>query len=111
MTWWPAYPTPNDWLVGLFRTEEKAFFNLSHYSNPEYDRLVDEGVALEGSDRGKAIENYQAAQRLLMADATAIFYADIRTRVAHQANIEGFVDNPAYNAVFFYNISRADSGG
>lgn len=111
MTWWPTYPTPNDWLIGLFRTEEKAFFNLSHYSNAEFDRLVDEGVALEGSNRAKAIENYQAAQRLLMDDAAAIFYADIRSRVAYQANIEGLVVNPAYNAVFFYTLSRSGSGG
>jgi peptide/nickel transport system substrate-binding protein len=35
MTWWPTYPTPSDWLIGLFRTEENALFNLSHYSNPD----------------------------------------------------------------------------
>ncbi|MCZ7598467.1 MAG: ABC transporter substrate-binding protein [Gammaproteobacteria bacterium] len=34
MTWWPTYPTPSDWLIGLFRTEDKALFNLSHYANP-----------------------------------------------------------------------------
>ena len=54
---------------------------------------------------------YQAAQRLLMDDAAAIFYADILSRVAYQANIEGLVVNPAYNAVFFYNLSRGGSGG
>jgi peptide/nickel transport system substrate-binding protein len=108
MTWWPTYPTPNDWLIGLFRTEEAAFFNLSHYSNPAFDKVLDEATALEGSDRGKAIENYHEAQRILMADAPAIFYADIRTRVAYRDSIEGLEVNPAYNAVFFHRIRRAE---
>jgi len=108
MTWWPTYPTPNDWLIGLFRTEKKALFNLSHYSNRAYDKLVNEGVAAEGSDRDTAIAKYRAAQQILMDDAPAIFYADIRTRSARRANIQGFQDNPAYNAVFFYRIHRGD---
>jgi peptide/nickel transport system substrate-binding protein len=106
MTWWPTYPTPNDWLVGLFRTEEKALFNLSHYSNLAYDAAVDAGIAVEGSDRAKAIEQYGAAQQMLMDDAVAIFYADISTRLAMRADIEGVVNNPAYQSRFFYRLRR-----
>ncbi len=106
MTWWPTYATPNDWMVGLFRTEDKALFNLSHYSNPEYDRLLNAGIELEGSDRAKAIENYAQAQQILMDDAVAIFYADIKNRVARATDIKGLEANPAYNAVFFHRISR-----
>jgi peptide/nickel transport system substrate-binding protein len=106
MTWWPTYPTPNDWLTGLFRTEEKALFNLSHYSNPEYDKLIDAAAALEGSDRPKAISNYAKAQQILVDDATAIFYADIKKRIARQSNIQGLTVNPAYDGVFFYQLSR-----
>ena len=51
MVWWPTYPSPNDWLTGLFRTEEPAQFNLSHYSDPEFDLLVAEGAALEAVER------------------------------------------------------------
>jgi hypothetical protein len=43
-----------------------------------------------------------------MADAPAIFYADIRTRVAYRDSIEGLEVNPAYNAVFFHRIRRAE---
>lgn len=106
MTWWPTYPTPNDWMIGLFRTEEKALFNLSHYSNPEYDRILDEGVALEGKDRRAATEKYGQAQKILMDDAVAIFYADIAGRVARRSNLVGLETNPAYAAVFFHRISR-----
>ncbi len=106
MTWWPTYATPNDWLVGLYRTEEKTLFNMSYYTNPEYDNLLNAGIALEGSDRSQAIANYEKAQQILMDDAVAIFYADIMTRIARASDIQGLESNPAYNAVFFHRISR-----
>lgn len=106
MTWWPTYPTPSDWLIGLFRTEKKTLFNLSHYSNPKFDKLVNDAVDLEASDRKAAIKKYYKAQQMLVDDAAAIFYADIKTRVARRADIGGVRINPAYNAVFFYRIYR-----
>lgn len=106
MTWWPTYPTPNDWLIGQYRTEEETLFNLSHYSNPAYDELVNEGAELEGVDRDAAIDNYHQAQQILMDDAVAIFYADIQSRVARATNLSGVDENPAYNAVFFYELSE-----
>jgi peptide/nickel transport system substrate-binding protein len=105
MTWWPTYPTPNDWLIGLFRTEKKALFNLSHYANPKYDALVDEGVKLEGTDRAGAIKAYGQAQQILMDDAVAICYADIAARIVKRASVGGYVYNPAY-ATYFYTLHR-----
>jgi len=106
MTWWPTYPTPSDWLIGLFRTEEKALFNLSHYANPDFDEIVDQATALEASDRDEAVRLYGEAQQMLIDDAAAIFYADIKSRVARRADIAGLRVNPAYNAVFFHRIHR-----
>jgi peptide/nickel transport system substrate-binding protein len=90
MTWWPTYPTPNDWLIGLFRTEDSTLFT--------------EGAAMEGYDREAAVQNYEQAQRILVDDAVAIFYADIQSRVARATDIGGVQENPAYNAVFFYDL-------
>ena len=81
-------------------------FNFSYYANPEYDQLLNDGIALEGSDRDQAIANYAKVQQMLMDDAVAIFYADIKGRVARASNIQGFEPNPAYAAVFFYQLSR-----
>jgi peptide/nickel transport system substrate-binding protein len=106
MTWWPTYPTPSDWLIGMFRTETPALFNLSHYSNPEVDALIDKGVKLEGVDRKAAIEAYQKAQEQIVRDGAGIFYADINTRVVKRKSVAGYVNNPAYGSVFFYNIYR-----
>jgi peptide/nickel transport system substrate-binding protein len=108
MTWWPTYATPSDWLTGLFQTEEPANFNLSYYKNPAFDLLVEEGVRLEATDRHAAIEKYQAAQRILIDDAVAIFYADLRERIVHSASLSEVSPNPAYNAIFFKEIRRND---
>lgn len=106
MTWWPTYATPSDWLTGLFRTEERPNFNLSYYANSDYDALVEAGIQLEATDRDAAILKYQAAQRRLIEDAVAIFYADLKERVLHRAELEGVRPNPAYNTIFFYEIRR-----
>ncbi len=106
MGWWPTYPTPSDWLIALWRTEEKALFNLSHYANPEYDKLVDAGAAAEGVDKVKATELYSKAQKILVDDAVAVFYADLNDTVAMRADIGGFDYNPSYNIAKIYDLYR-----
>lgn len=106
MTWWPSYATPSDWLIGLFRTESPTDFNLSNYANPAYDQLVNDGVALEGTDKTEAAAKYAAAQQLLIDDAVAIFVADLNGRAIYRKDIKGFTLNPAYDAVLFYGLTR-----
>lgn len=106
MTWWPTYPTPSDWLIGMFKTETPALFNLSHYSNAKVDSLLDKGVAMEGIDRAAAIRAFQEAQQLIVADVPAIFYADISARIVKRSSVKGFVYNPAYSGLFFYQLYR-----
>ena len=106
MTWWPTYPTPNDWIYGLFRTEDPTLFNLSHYSNPALDAELDEAMVLEATDRDEAIRLYGEIQQMLLDDAVAIFYADLNGRITRRADVVGAVTNPAYNAEYFYRLSR-----
>ena len=106
MTWWPTYPTPNDWLYGEYRTEDPTNFNLSHYSNPDMDAMLDKAMSLEGTDREEAIRLYGEIQQLLVDEAVAIFYADLSFRVTQRADILGTITNPAYNAPDFYLMYR-----
>ena len=106
MAWWPTYPTPSDWLIGLFRTEDPTLFNLSHYSNPDFDQLVSDAVALEVTDRDQAIDKYNQAQQIVVDDVAAVFYADKAGQVIHRAGIKGVVPNPAYATTFFYQLRR-----
>ena len=90
----------------MFRSESPTVFNLSHYANPQYDALVNAGVAAEGADRALAAAKYAQAQQLLIDDAAAIFVADLQGRVIHRKSVKGVVLNPAYDAVLFYALSR-----
>jgi peptide/nickel transport system substrate-binding protein len=105
MTWWPTYATPNDWLIGLFKSESPTVFNLSHYSNPRYDALIDQALKLEASNRARATQLYRQAQQILLNDAAAIFSVDIARGVYKRANIKGYQNNPAYETIFFYSLS------
>lgn len=107
LTWWPSYASPSDWLIGLFRTESPTVFNLSHYANPAYDALVNQGLALEAVDRQAATAAYAKAQQLLIDEAVAIFAADFRGRLIYRRRIQGAEINPAYEAVFFYDLSSS----
>ncbi|ESW65310.1 hypothetical protein X772_35545 [Mesorhizobium sp. LSJC280B00] len=108
MTWWPAYPTPSDSLISLFRTEKKPTFNLSFYHDAEYDRLVDQGVKLEATDIEAAAKAYIAAQDRLMQNAVAIFYAEPDRVNAYSSNITGMEEasNPAYEWLSIYDLRR-----
>lgn len=108
MAWWPTYPTPSDWMFSQFRTEKPTLFNLSHYSNPRFDQLIEEGAALEGSDRAQATDKYVQAQKLLVEDAPAIWYADLQQIRVSRKDIKGMESNlnPAYEAIFYYHLNR-----
>ena len=108
MTWWPTYASPADWLSGLFATQNTVTFNLSRYSNPEFDRLVKEGRALEATDRAGAIAKYEEAQRVLLGDAPAVFFADLKTRLVYRSDLTGVTLNPAYAGVRFADLRRKE---
>ncbi len=106
MTWWPSYPTPGDWLNGLFHTQKPNLFNLSHYNNPQFDQLVDEAFRLEAVNRTRAIELYRQAQEILYRDAVAIFFADLNVRFVKRKSVSPLKANPAYEMIYFYNLYR-----
>ena len=108
MVWFPAYPTPSDWLYSLFKSQEKTFFNLSHYSNKDFDAAVAAAVDAEGINAKESVKAYVAAQDILMKDIPAIFYADIDRVYAHSSKLKGMdkSSNPAYETLFVYSLRK-----
>ncbi|RME79155.1 MAG: ABC transporter substrate-binding protein, partial [Chloroflexi bacterium] len=107
MYWWPDYVSPYSFLYSMFHSEEETLFNLSYYSNPEYDTLIDDANALSGSDRDKAEEMFIQAQQILVEDAPALFFYDVANIHLARSDIKGYVDNPAYpHVVFVYQLTR-----
>jgi peptide/nickel transport system substrate-binding protein len=104
--WWPTYVTPYDPLFSMFHCEEETFYNLSYYCNPEFDEMIDEGNELTGTDREAAEEMFQEAQKILVEDCPAVWVMDVLESFAISADIEGFVNNPAYpGTVFIYDLT------
>jgi peptide/nickel transport system substrate-binding protein len=104
--WWPVYPTPNDWLWTLFRTEETPLWNLGHYSNPDFDKLVDQAAGEEGIDRAKAAETYKKAQEMLVDQAVALFAVELKDVIVKRTSVKGYEHNPAYQFPWFYDMYR-----
>ena len=105
--WWPTYPTPYDFLFNLFHSEDEPFFNLAYYKNSEFDDLIDQAVALEGTDMTKALSLYKQAEQIVMDDAAAIFLYTPDDVYVMSKTITGFQDNPGYpQVVFFYELRQ-----
>ena len=105
---WPVdIVSPMSALTALYHSEEQPFFNTAYYKNPEYDALVEEANSLSGSDRDAAVAKYQAAQRMLIDDAAAIFVLDAPGFAVKKDDIRGYEYNPAYGqTIFWYDLSR-----
>jgi peptide/nickel transport system substrate-binding protein len=105
MYWWIDIASPISWLWSLFFTEDETLFNLSYYSNPDVDDLIDEGAILSGTDRAAAAKVFIEAQKIIMEDAAVIpIYDQIYVR-PFRDNFRGYSDNPAYpSVVFFYDV-------
>jgi peptide/nickel transport system substrate-binding protein len=109
MYWWPDYPDPYTFLGPMFHSEQSIVFNLGYYNNSEYDRLIEEGFAVAGTNRTRAEELYIQAQNMLIEDCPAIFFFDMQYVRPKRASLKGYVDNPAYaHVVFWYNCYREE---
>lgn len=101
--WWPTYITPYDFLYNMWHTEEKPLWNAAYYSNPEFDKLIDDAFKLEGPDPDAALVLYRKAQEILIEDCPAIFIDYLRNPLVLRSNVMGIVVNPGYGYdTFFY---------
>jgi peptide/nickel transport system substrate-binding protein len=92
--------------VNLFHCEDKPFFNLSYYCNPQLDRLIDEVPVATATDRERAVQMYRQMQEILLRDEPALYLYNQNYQYAMLAGVEGFEVNPAYpNVVFVYELT------
>ena len=86
--WGMDYPSPQNFLQPLFSTSAlpPAGSNTSFYSNPEFDKLVQEGNTAE--DNETAIEKYQAADDVLLEDMPVMPMFFRATQGARSNNVE-----------------------
>ena len=109
LLYWPtASDAGADNLMTLFRSSEEPFFNLSYWRSAQYDRLVDEAVAVTATDRDKAQALYTRAMRLLVDEAPGAYFYDVRRPVVMAKALSGWECNPNYSFnVFFHRLGVA----
>lgn len=104
--WWPDYPDAYSWFLNLFRSSKEPYYNLSYWNDPATDAAIDRLPALTATDREAAEEAYRTLQSGIKEQAVAIPMYVQNYQRALSADIDGYVDNPAYpNVVFAYELS------
>jgi len=106
---WPDYATIQPISMFQTQTDQNVSFNLSHYSNPQVDKWIDDGTKLEAVDKKACAEAWRKAYQQVLDDAAAMFIADTKRIIAHRANLEGITTDPAYETVFFRFLHRTGS--
>jgi peptide/nickel transport system substrate-binding protein len=103
--WWPDYPDPYSWFVNLLQTQNPPSFNLSYYSNPSLDRMINQVEPLVATNASAAGQLYRNMQVAILQQAPIVFLYNANYQYAMLSGISGFKVNPAYpNVVFVHDL-------
>jgi len=108
LMWWPTYSDGYDNLHSLFSTENKPVWNLAYWYNDEYDKLIDEAYNLSGTKTEESKAKYLEAQNMLVEEAPAIYFFDMKQVTPIRSNISGQATNPNYPFVILYSNLSID---
>jgi peptide/nickel transport system substrate-binding protein len=108
--WWPDYADPYSWFINLLETEKTPYFNLSYYSDPTLDSMINKVEPLVATDRTAAEQLYKQMQVRILGTAPILFLYNSNYQYAMQDNFTGLQVNPAYpNVVFVYDLKPTGS--
>jgi peptide/nickel transport system substrate-binding protein/oligopeptide transport system substrate-binding protein len=94
--WWADYPDAENFLYPLLHSKNKgAGGNVSFYSNPKFDAVVDQ--AHREQDEGKRNDLYKQADQIQFADAPMIYLFFYKDLYAVQPWIKGFTVPAVFN--------------
>jgi len=87
---------------------ESTSFDLCYYSNPNYNKLIEQAHYWEGINPAKSLHLYYLAEKMLYDDVPAIPLWDMQNVVVGRANIGnlGNAINPAYPTVIFAQVLK-----
>jgi oligopeptide transport system substrate-binding protein len=90
--WFQAYPDPQYWLSEVWTCNSNVFMHRGNYCNPELDALL---ARADGEqDAEERIALYQEAERMLIADAPAIFLHNWTEAVLVKPYVTGYAVTP-----------------
>lgn len=82
----------DNFLMLLDSNQMNGSLNVARYSNPEYDKLLEE--ARTTMDPAKRAAIYAKAQDIIMADAPWVYISHGVVLAAHRSNVKGFAVHP-----------------
>lgn len=107
LVWWPTLATPYDYMWSMFHTDAQgnAGYNWGYYSNPELDKLLNDGVGDPDDSTRRAL--YDRAQALIVADSPMLFLYEKNYRMPVVDSLKGFVFNGMrMETLDFYALHR-----
>ena len=107
---WPLSPNPLPLLQDMIGTNEPPLLNLSYYSNPTVDQLLEKAGELAGVDREAAAELVREIVNITLEDVPVIPVVDMKRAAVKRASLAGpqwAFNNPAYpRVVDWYHTYR-----
>lgn len=100
--WSPDFADPYMFMNYWFQSDKQGLpGNRAFYSNPQVDALLKQAVAT--TDQAARTRDYQAAQKIVIADAAYVYLFQKNYQVAMNKAVQGFVYNPMLEQV--YNVA------
>ncbi|MDX3660767.1 ABC transporter substrate-binding protein [Streptomyces sp. ID05-26A] len=107
-SWQPDFPSANANIQPLFATSEigKGGYNISRYSNPEVDKLIEE--AQSTVDAAEAGKKWAAIDKRILQDSPVVPLIYTRNSFIHGSKVGNFyiADFPAYPNYLQVGISK-----
>ena len=103
--WWPDYADPYSWFTNLLQTENPPYYNLSYYSNPAMDHMINQVEPLVATSSSAASQLYRNMQVTIFQQAPLVSLYNVNYQYAMVSGISGFRVDPAYpNVVFVHDL-------
>ncbi len=103
---WPDYATIQPSAMLKTQKDGEVSFNFAYYSDPEVDKMIDEGTSMEAVDKAKSGAAWSSVYQKAIDDGAQVNIADTKRVITHRANLEGITTDPAYETVFFRFLKK-----
>ncbi len=91
--WGQDYPDPRNWLTEFWACDSTIYAGVVGYCNESFDRLVTR--ADQELDPAERAQLYVDAERVLLADAPAVFIFNPAALILVSPLVQGYVPTPS----------------
>lgn len=104
---WPDYATIQPSAMLKTQKDGEVSFNFAYFSDPDADKMIDEGTKMEAVDKAKSSDAWNQVYQKAIDDGAQVNIADTKRVITHRANVSGIVTDPAYETVFLRFLKKS----